>query len=199
MSKLVFDLDGVIITYEKNFAETYAAEFNLDVAMIYKFFSEDYRDCAIGRSNLADEIARYLPAWKWPGDSASLIAYWFDCQSQINVKLIELIEESKSAGHTCYIASDQDFIRSQYICALFDVDSLFDACFFSCDLGVTKTDPLFFRHVLSRLGDRATDVYFWDDNPDNVATAQRLGINAELFVTYEAFEPSFSERFRPLR
>lgn len=198
MSKLVFDLDGVIITYEKNFAETYAAEFGLDVAAIYKFFSDDYRDCAVGRSNLSDKIAKYIPAWNWPGDSDSLITYWFDCQSAVDVKLIELIGESKSAGHTCYVASDQDFARSRYVRRLFDFESVFNACFFSCELGTTKTDPLFFQHVLSLLGGPASEVYFWDDNPQNVATAQQLGINAELFVTYKDFEPSFSERFRPL-
>ena len=31
MTKLIFDLDGVIITYAKNFAETYSEEFEVDV------------------------------------------------------------------------------------------------------------------------------------------------------------------------
>jgi putative hydrolase of the HAD superfamily len=191
MSKLIFDLDGVIITYKKNFAETYSAEFGIAVEEIYRFFSNDYHDCAIGQSNLSDKIEKYISDWKWPGDAASLIKYWFDCQRTIDNDLIELIKVAKSGGDECYIASDQDVIRSKYIRGLFDFESVFNRCFFSYELGVTKADVIFFERILESLNCSPNEVYFWDDNPKNVATAKKVGIDARLYTSFEDFLPSF--------
>ena len=199
MSILIFDLDGVIITYEKNFAETYSAEFGVEVGKIYKFFSNDYRDCAIGRSALSDKIEKYIPLWRWPGKVDSLIKYWFDCQSVIDANLIDLIKSARSAGNDCYVASDQDAMRSSYIRKLFDFDSVFNGCFFSCELGATKAEASFFEHILGTLQCVSGEVCFWDDNPQNVATAKEVGINAEVYTGYDDFWPSFSKRFGLIR
>lgn len=195
MSNLIFDLDGVIITYDRNFAETYSAEFGVPVAEIYRFFSDDYRDCAIGRSALPERLGKYIPAWGWSGDADSLIQYWFDCQSTVDTRLVNLIRSAGSAGHECYVASDQDLMRSSYIRKLVDLDSIFSGCFFSCDLGATKAEPAFFEKVLDSLGCPPGDVCFWDDNPQNVAVAKAVGIEAELYTGYDDFWPAFTGRF----
>jgi putative hydrolase of the HAD superfamily len=152
MAKLIFDLDGVIITYEKNFAEAYAAEFGVDVANIYYFFANDYHDCAIGRSALRDKIEKYVSLWGWRGDAESLIRYWFDSQSTVDTRLLDLIAAARRSGHECYVASDQDATRSAYVRRLVDLDRAFDGSFFSCDVGATKADGAFFECVLRQLG-----------------------------------------------
>jgi len=195
MNKLIFDLDGVIITYKKNFAEAYATEFGVDVANIYYFFANDYPDCAIGRSSLRDKIEKYIPAWEWQGDAESLIRYWFDSQSTVDTRLLDLIESARRSGHECYVASDQDSTRSAYVRRLVDFDRAFDGYFFSCDVGATKAEGAFFEYVMDQLGCGPSDVYFWDDNPKNVATARQTGITAEVYTKYDEFEPMFSGRF----
>lgn len=195
MTTLIFDLDGVIITYEKNFAETYSAEFGVGVEKIYDFFSADYHDCAIGRSTLRDALDKYVPLWSWPGDTDSLIGYWFKCQSTVDTKMLELIGSARKSGYACYVASDQDVMRSDFVRGLIDFDNTFDGRFFSCDIGATKTDTAFFEQVLGKLDCSAHDVYFWDDNSKNVTTAKNAGINAEVFRDYAGFEKSFLTRF----
>ena len=195
MTKLIFDLDGVIITYEMNFAEKYSAEFGVDVGKMYDFFANDYYDCAIGRSALRDKIEKYVPLWGWPGDADSLIGYWFDCQNTVDTGLLDLIGSARRSGHECYVASDQDATRSAYIRSLVDLDGAFDGSFFSCDLGATKTEAAFFERMLGELGCAPTDVYFWDDNPKNVTTARQAKISAELYTAYDDFRPAFTDRF----
>lgn len=197
MAKLIFDLDGVIITYNKNFAETYSAEFGVEVNKIYDFFANDYHDCAIGRSALRDKIEKYVPLWGWPGDPDSLIRYWFDSQSTVDTGLLDLIASARRSGHTCYVASDQDVTRSAHVRTLVDLDRAFDGSFFSYDIGATKTEAAFFERVLGELGSIPTDIYFWDDNPKNVATARRANMNAEVYTTYDDFRPAFSKKFAP--
>ena len=195
MGKLMFDLDGVVITYNRNFAETYSAEFGVPVTEIYKFFSDDYRDCAIGRSTLPERLGKYIHAWRWLGDVDSLIRYWFDCQSTVDTRLVNLIRSARSGGLDCYVASDQDLMRSSYIRNLIDLDSIFSGCFFSCDLGATKVEPAFFEKVLDSLGCRPGEVCFWDDNPQNVAVAKAVGMEAERYTGYDDFWRAFIRRF----
>jgi putative hydrolase of the HAD superfamily len=195
MTKLIFDIDGVIITYTKNFAEKYSSEFGIDIARINAFFVNDYYDCAIGRSDLHDKIERYISQWRWPGDAESLIQYWFDAQSTVDTRLLDLIGSARRSGHQCYVASDQDAIRSAYVRNLVDVDSSFDGSFFSCELGATKTEAAFFERVLGELGCVPQDVYFWDDNPKNVVAARQTGIMAEVYKSYDNFRLAFSNQF----
>lgn len=195
MTKLVFDLDGVIITYEKNFAESYSADFGIDISKISDFFANDYLDCATGRSVLRDKIERYVSLWGWPGDADSLIRYWFDSQSTVDTGILDLIGLARRSGHECYVASDQDATRSAYVRSLIDLDGAFNGSFFSCDLGTTKTQAAFFERVLGELRCAPGDIYFWDDNPKNVTTARQAGIKAEVYTGYHNFQPAFSERF----
>ncbi|MCX4650913.1 HAD hydrolase-like protein [Streptomyces microflavus] len=195
MTKLIFDLDGVIITYEKNFAEKYSAEFGVDIGKIYEFFANDYYDCAIGRSALREKIEQYVPLWGWQGDADSLIRYWFDCQSTVDSGLLDLIGLARRSGHECYVASDQDTARSAYVRRLVDFDGAFDGAFFSCDLGATKTETVFFERMLGKLGCAPGEAHFWDDNPKNISTARQASMKAEVYTTYDDFRPAFSDRF----
>lgn len=192
MSNLIFDLDGVIITYEKNFAQKYSEEFGVDIAEIYKFFSNDYHDCAIGQGNLIEKIGKYVQHWQWPGDAQSLVKYWFDCQSTVDERILNLIKDASNSGYKCYAASDQDVMRSSYLKELIDLNSYFDKCFFSCDMGVTKTNIVFFENIINSLQCSSRDIYFWDDNPKNVETARLLGINAQIYSSFNEFFSSFS-------
>ena len=195
MTKLIFDIDGVIITYEKNFAEVYSSEFGLDISEIYEFFSNDYYDCAIGRSALRDRIERYVSRWGWPGDADSLIQYWFDSQSTVDIRLLDLIGTARQSGHKCYVASDQDTTRSAYVRSLVNIDATFDGSFFSCDLGVTKTEVAFFERILGELGCAPKDLHFWDDNPKNVFVARQAGISADLYTSYDEFRSAFCSQY----
>lgn len=195
MSKLIFDVDGVLITYEKNFAQAYSDEFGIEISKIYEFFANDYYECAIGQAELHGKIEKYVGKWGWPGDAESLIQYWFDSQSTVNASLLDLIGAARRSGHECYVASDQDALRSDYVQRLVDIKRGFDGAFFSCDVGATKTQSAFFERVLGELGPESGELFFWDDNPKNVAAARQAGIEAEVYTSFDDFRKPFSDRF----
>jgi len=58
-----------------------------------------------------------------------------------------------------------------------------DHLFTSSDYGARKPDPAVFAAVLDRYGAQASDAFFVDDLPENVAGAQALGITTHLFTT----------------
>jgi putative hydrolase of the HAD superfamily len=57
----------------------------------------------------------------------------------------------------------------------------FDRTFYSCDLGLAKPDPAYFRAILGALDLPASDVLFIDDNQANVDGARSVGLQAELY------------------
>lgn len=195
MRKLIFDLDGVIIVYAKNFAETYSEQFGISSEEIYKFFRDDYYDCAVGKSNLSDKIEKYIQPWGWTGSVEDLIQYWFSCQSKVDVRLLESIQKARCFGHQCYIASDADAMRLEFVKKLIDLDIIFNGCFFSCEMGVVKTEIEFFNQVIKALRCQPEQVSFWDDNAANVNLARSIGITAELYTGYEQFSSSFERLY----
>jgi len=64
----------------------------------------------------------------------------------------------------------------------------FAATQFSCESGMGKENPAFFRAVCERLGVEAAQCLYVDDTPKHIETASRLGFLAHLFVSAEAFD-----------
>jgi putative hydrolase of the HAD superfamily len=63
---------------------------------------------------------------------------------------------------------------------------------FSCDLGAVKPEPAAYRATLEALEARPNDVLFFDDRPENVMAARRIGIRAEVFtdpVQFDGVQP----------
>ena len=58
----------------------------------------------------------------------------------------------------------------------------FDFATFSCDIRATKPAPEIYQHCLAGVGVSAEEALFFDDRPENVAGATKLGINAVLFT-----------------
>jgi 2-haloacid dehalogenase len=60
--------------------------------------------------------------------------------------------------------------------------------------GIVKPDPEIYRRLVARNGLDSERCIFIDDNPDNVAGAAALGIDAILFTTSEALREALTER-----
>ena len=59
------------------------------------------------------------------------------------------------------------------------VSSLFDACFFSHEIGLVKPDREAFDHAVAGLASPAESILFLDDNQINVDAARAAGLRAE--------------------
>lgn len=61
-----------------------------------------------------------------------------------------------------------------------DIRDVFDKCFISYEMGVTKPDPAIFNRLLSEAGVSAEECLFLDDGQKNIDVAKKLGINSLL-------------------
>lgn len=98
--------------------------------------------------------------------------------TRVDPKLLDWQRAVKARGFKTAILSNMGDAVRESIERRFDWISTFDLCVWSYELKIIKPDAAIFRHTLERLGIEAGDALFLDDNAENIAAAQALGIQA---------------------
>ena len=113
-------------------------------------------------------------------EPADVIEAWHDIE--VHDDVLQGVRELAGRGVIRALTTNQNPPRAAWMRANLPYDELFDAQFYSCEIGLAKPDPAYFRHVLETLGVHAEDALFLDDTLGNVESAARLGLRAELFA-----------------
>lgn len=106
----------------------------------------------------------------------------------------EMVAAINGSGRRTAILSNDSHEMSRMRRDLFGFDNLFSDIVLSCDHGLMKPDPRFYKLALRRLETPAEQAIFVDDNQINVDPARALGMHAFLFRGAEDFR-SILERF----
>lgn len=185
---ILFDADGVIL-HPYRFRAWLEREHAITPSMTAPFFNGVFsQQCLVGRANLADALAPYLPGWGWQGTVAEFIAAWLEVENAPDERMLAAVESLRRAGYTVCLATSQEANRAAYMRSVMGFDRLFDRLFISCEMGCQKPEPAYFRRVEAELGLRGEELLFWDDNPGWAAAARACGWQADVFEDYEAFE-----------
>lgn len=88
---------------------------------------------------------------------------------------------SKNADVKLYIATNQEHYRAAYLWNDLGFKDYFEDIYYSARLGCFKKDPAYFQQINAELNLKDQTVLFFDDSPDNIATASSCGWNAVLF------------------
>ncbi len=92
---------------------------------------------------------------------------------------LAVVEEVRSAGIPCYLATNQDSYRASRMLALTPYADVLDGSYYSCHLGVAKPSADYFGHIADDLGLAPGDLLFVDDSVANVEGARAAGLAAE--------------------
>ena len=90
---------------------------------------------------------------------------------------IEIIKKLKNLGYKVYLLSNLKEIDYEKFIKHFDI-SIFDELFLSFKLGMLKPNDDIYQHVINKLNTKPENIYFFDDNKENVEGAIKNGINA---------------------
>jgi putative hydrolase of the HAD superfamily len=102
---------------------------------------------------------------------------WFAAEPAV----VELIRKLRADGIGCHLATNQQAYRRAIMQDERGYGEWFDQTFYSCDLGLAKPDPAYFRAILEAISQPADAVLFIDDNESNVAGARSVGLHAEVY------------------
>jgi putative hydrolase of the HAD superfamily len=95
--------------------------------------------------------------------------------------VMDKIATIRNGGIYCYLATNQQSYRADYMRATFHYNTLFDGAFYSYEVGTAKPDKLYFQSVLSQLSIPSSEILFIDDKAANIAAARTCGMQASLF------------------
>lgn len=201
---LILDMDGVLASGEP-FAAHLARMGTVTLEQSGDFFSGPFQQCLVGRADLKRELAPYLAAWGWSGSVDEFMAAWFAHEHVINEPLVARIQQLRAGGVPCYIATNQERYRTEYIREQMGFARECDGVFSSAELSCSKSDTAFFARLLSHLRERPEqrdlhprDALFWDDSAANVAVARQAGLRAEVYTDLAAYDATMRAYGLPL-
>lgn len=184
---ILLDADGVALKSHRYFSEVYAEENNVPLDKVTPFFMDKFRACQKGQADLKEEIAPYLPQWNWAGTTEEFLQRWFKTETHPNDPVLELANEARKHGIKCYLATDQEKHRAEYINKELQFDQYFDGMYFSYSLGHQKSETEFFTKVIEDLQLSPDEIAYWDDDKENVDVAKRIGIHGHCYSDYDSF------------
>ncbi|HLL60344.1 MAG TPA: HAD family hydrolase [Candidatus Nitrosocosmicus sp.] len=193
---IIFDLDGVLVVPAYKFSQRLHEDFGISSDITAPFFSGKFQECLIGRADLKEELKPYLIKWKWDKSLDSFLEYWFKSEHNLDEELISYIDNLKDTKFRCYVATNQEKYRTQYILNNMGFREQFERVFSSAMLGYAKPQKEFYESIMSRLEEiKEKEILFWDDTQSHVEAAVEFGWNAELYTSFDGFKKIMKSKY----
>lgn len=183
---ILFDVDGVLV-HSEMFSDHYQKVYSIPREEMSPFYSGVFQDCLVGKADLKEVVKPWLVKWKWKGNVESFLKEWFDFENKVDARMIDLVEGLRKNSISCYLVTNQEKYRTEYVRDVMMFGKIFDGIFSSAEIGCKKPQPEFYDAVISKLGVSKTDVLYVDDTVSNVENAKHFGLEAYLFVGFEKF------------
>ena len=118
-------------------------------------------------------------------DAPTFFELW-NCHFTVHDAVLPHVEALRQRVRVGVI-SNTNPVHVSYLRARLPLLARLDPLVLSCEAGHVKPEPAIFELALARAGCRADEAVFFDDLPEYVAAAERVGLKARLFTTAEAF------------
>ncbi|MBB2687194.1 UNVERIFIED_ORG: putative hydrolase of the HAD superfamily [Rhizobium etli] len=199
MKVLMVDVDGVLIhgrpadglplfTYLER-------DLGLRLDLLQQaFFQTHWNDIVIGREALEPRLSAVLAEIAPHLSAATLIDYWFENDSRLDLNLLEELAALRQGGIALFLATNQEHRRARYLMEEAGLGAHVDGIIYSAALGHCKPSPEFFRLATERAGALPGEIAFIDDMAENIEAARQFGwsaaqwtAGAKLHETLSAF------------
>src|SRR5258708_4767313 len=114
ITTLLFDADGVLINGAK-FSVQLAKDYGISPEKTRSFFTNEFNRCLVGEADLKEELQKHIKGWGWKGSVDELMEYWFRVEHTIDQDLILYIQQLRSQGIKCFVATNQEKYRAKYM------------------------------------------------------------------------------------
>jgi putative hydrolase of the HAD superfamily len=120
------------------------------------------------------------------------IGFW----NTFDARVLEWIKALRRAGYTVGILSNLPHPIADSLRATPGFLDHFDHITFSCDLKLFKPQAAIYEHSFQGLKVAPEETLFIDDKAENIEGARAVGMNAELFTTWEEFSREVPARYQ---
>jgi putative hydrolase of the HAD superfamily len=187
---LLVDADGVIQTSPPNFITALRSlppkDEDAEDFLAEVFAAE--KPCLVGAANFPTVLSAVLQRWHVDVSLESVLSLWENIH-RFEAGL-DLIEQTRAKGIPCFLATNQQAQRADYMRTTLGYDALFDHSYYSCELGSAKPDTAFFQSVIADLKLPPDQVLFIDDKEPNLAAAASCGLQTRHFALNNLADPA---------
>ena len=183
----LFDTDGVVVQ-SKMFGNYYGQKNNIAKEEMLPFFTGIFQDCMIGKSDLKEIIKPWLVKWKWNGSVEEFLQKWFKYEDNIDARIIDFIKKLKKQNIKCYLATNQEKYRTDYLTNEMKFGRIFDEIFSSAHIGYKKPSKEFYEFIINKLNIPTEEILYIDDDEKNIETAKQLEIESYLYKDFNEFK-----------
>lgn len=100
---------------------------------------------------------------------------------------IEVIKRLKAQGHCIALLSNAAVSYIDYLFGKYDLFKYFDRVFVSAKYGYAKPDKELYKLCVDSFDEQFENIYFTDDNPNNLVDLEQFGITPVLFKNAKDF------------
>jgi len=197
---ILFDIDGVLIRLPYFFSKELELKGYMKAVDSLNAYYNGHKIVPSneGAEDHKEQILPYLRdfGWEYSADEYLQQQFVFE-HGYLDGDMICIVDNLRSQGVKCCLATDQEKHRAQYLLKSMDFRSVFDAHFISCFIGGRKCHDHFWEYVVNELRNspvsfEPAEVAFFDDDQNNIDTALKFGVKAFLFETMSKFRADMS-------
>lgn len=187
----LMDLDNTLLdTYRVdefgnfcfNWVKDFEKDFNLSKNVLNDLFQGAFLISLHRSRNLTRFIDPFLKKHQINLTTEEFLEYWLSRDMIVKEDVWNWILSKKEEGHSFHIASNQPYIRMNYIWEhLPHWHSVFENVFTSSNFGVAKPDASFFIYAKNIIKTPFQNMCLIDDSIENIESAKSLGMQTVLF------------------
>lgn len=183
---LIFDLGNVVIDIDPQRTTKGFTDFgfpNIEAFLGHSRsmgFMADFQEGRMTEQNFFEEVRRYAGLEL---DEEMIKDAWNAMLLDYDVARIEKLLELKQR-YRIFLFSNTNITHyhnfANRVPLVGNISNLFEQTFYSHELGLAKPKPQAYERVLQLAGIEAHDTLFFDDLPENVEAAKKVGLRARL-------------------
>ena len=183
---VVWDFDGVLNANIVDGRFIWADNFERDIGQSLEsftraIFNAEFDRILRGEKDLLAHVSAWLTAVACARSPESILRYWFESDSHVDLELLAVMERVAAAGGKNIIATNNELRRASYIEKEMGFGSRVERIFASGRMRCLKPEAKFFREV-TRERVSPGRVILIDDNHQNLRAARDLGWHTHHFA-----------------
>ena len=192
---VVFDLGGVVVPETGGLiCNEMAGYLRISPAKVSGFSSRYKRETTKGEMSLLEMYSAMIREMELPFSPEDVLkhhlAFYQQVSTHHNSEVIWIIEMLKrDLGVACLTNTEREIAEICKTNGLFDY---FHKAFLSVDMGMQKPDLEIYEEVARSVGCLPAEIFFVDDNMENVQAAIDVGMHGYLYCDVEKFWKALS-------
>ncbi len=141
-----------------------------------------YRQVDCGKMNFYDSFDIIAEMCGMP--KQDVLDEWNSCAYPM-IETLSLMQQLHEKGGTIALLPNASVEYIDFLFSQFDLYKYFDKLFISAQCGCAKPDREFYEKVLGSLDKTFDNIYFVDDNPQNLIEPAAMGVKTVLYKNAE--------------